>query len=99
MAAWALAGGETVAVEGSDAHDRTGFEALFSRPAKVRGMERETFVEAAVSIVAVVLFLIAIVAVGLAYPSLSGVGPLALIGSIVFFIVVMGAAGYWLAGQ
>jgi multisubunit Na+/H+ antiporter MnhB subunit len=62
-------------------------------------MERETFVEAAVSTVAVALFLVAIVAVGLLYPDLAGAGPLALIGSIVFFIVVMGAAGYWLAGQ
>jgi hypothetical protein len=62
-------------------------------------MERETFVEAAVSMAAVALFLVAIVAVGLLYPSLTGAGPLALIGSIVFFIMVMGAAGYWLAGQ
>lgn len=62
-------------------------------------MERETLVEAVVSSAAVVLFLIAIVAVGLVYPNLSGAGPLALIGSIVFFVIVMTAAGYWLSGQ
>jgi hypothetical protein len=48
---------------------------------------------------AVGLFLVVIIAVGVLYPSLSGLGPLALIGSIVFFVVVMAAAGYWLAGQ
>jgi hypothetical protein len=62
-------------------------------------MERETLVETAVSIVAVGLFLVVIVAVGVLYPALSGPGPLALIGSIVFFVVVMTVAGYWLAGQ
>lgn len=62
-------------------------------------MERETLVEVVVSSTAVVLFLVAIIAVGLVYPNLSGAGPLALIGSIVFFVVVMAAAGYWLAGQ
>lgn len=62
-------------------------------------MERETFVEAAVSMAAVGLFLVVIVAVGILYPSLSGPGALALVGSIVFFVVVMAAAGYWLAGQ
>ncbi len=62
-------------------------------------MERETLVEAVVSSVAVGLFVIVIVAVGLIYPELSGSGPLALIGSIVFFVLVMAAAGYWLAGQ
>ena len=62
-------------------------------------MERETLVEAVVSSVAVGLFLVVIVAVGLLYPSLTGPGPLALIGSIVFFVLVMAAAGYWLAGQ
>ncbi|HET7325436.1 MAG TPA: hypothetical protein VFJ06_14005 [Halococcus sp.] len=62
-------------------------------------MERETLVEAVVSSVAVALFVIVIVAVGVLYPSLSGPGPLALIGSIAFFVVVMTAAGYWLSGQ
>ena len=62
-------------------------------------MERETLVEAVVSSVAVFLFLVVIVAVGALYPELSGPGPLALIGSIVFFVLVMAAAGYWLAGQ
>lgn len=62
-------------------------------------MERETLIEAVVSAIAVGLFVVVIVAVGLFYPSLSGAGPLALIGSIVFFVVVMAAAGYWLAGQ
>jgi|AntDeeMetagen285_2_1112576.scaffolds.fasta_scaffold13341_2 multisubunit Na+/H+ antiporter MnhB subunit len=60
-------------------------------------MERETFVEAAVSVTAVALFLVAIVAVGLLYPDLEGTGGFALVGSIVFFVVVMVGAGYWLS--
>ena len=62
-------------------------------------MERETLVEAVVSSVAVGLFVVAIVAVGLLYPNLAGAGSLALVGSIAFFVLVMAAAGYWLAGQ
>ena len=60
-------------------------------------MERETFVEAAVSTAAVALFLVAIVAVGLLYPDLEGAGGFALVGSLVFFVAVMVAAGYWLS--
>lgn len=62
-------------------------------------MERETLVEAVVSAVAVGLFVVVIVAVGFLYPNLTGAGPLALIGSIVFFVLIMALAGYWLAGQ
>ena len=60
-------------------------------------MERETFVEAAVSTAAVALFLVAIVAVGLLYPNLGGAGGFALVGSLVFFVAVMVAAGDWLS--
>lgn len=60
-------------------------------------MERETFVEAAVSTAAVVLFLVAIVAVWFLYPDLEGAGGFALVGSLVFFVAVMVAAGYWLS--
>ena len=67
-------------------------------------MDRQTLVEAVVSIIAVALFLVVIVAVGIFFsspdsPSLSGPGPFALIGSVAFFVIVMSAAGYWLAGQ
>lgn len=67
-------------------------------------MDRQTLVEAVVSIIAVALFLVVIVAVGVFYsspgsPVLSGLGPFALVGSVAFFVIAMTAAGYWLAGQ
>ncbi|RJT06826.1 MULTISPECIES: DUF7472 family protein [Halococcus] len=66
-------------------------------------MERETLVEAVVSIVAVAMFLVVIVVVGVLFEGanhqLVGLGPFALIGSVAFFIVAMSIAGYFLAGQ
>ena len=63
------------------------------------GMDRETLTEVAVSSVAVGLFLVVLVVVGLVYPDLAGAGGLALVGSIVLFVLVMAGAGYWLAGR
>lgn len=65
-------------------------------------MERETAIEAAVSIGAVVLFVITIVWIGAtesAGASLSEFGALALVGSIVLFVLVMTGVGYFLAGR
>lgn len=66
-------------------------------------MERETLIEATVSVIAVAMFLVVIVLVGVLYDGanhkLVGIGPFALIGSVAFFIVVMSLAGYFLAGQ
>ena len=62
-------------------------------------VERETIVEVVVSVLAVGLFIAAVVGVGLTYAAdgLGEQGALALIGLLVGFIVLMTAAGYWLS--
>lgn len=64
-------------------------------------IERETLVEIVVSTLAVGGFIVATAAIGVTYGNggLSEDGALALVGLIVAFILVMGAAGYWLSGR
>lgn len=64
-------------------------------------IERETLVEVVVSTLAVGGFIVATAAIGLTYGDggLSEAGAFALVGLIVAFIVLMGAAGYWLSGR
>jgi hypothetical protein len=63
-------------------------------------VERETLVEAGVSVAVVGLFVLVLIGIGLTYGGEGGdlgeAGALALIGSIAAFIVVMGAVGYLL---
>ncbi|WP_336001539.1 DUF7472 family protein [Halorientalis halophila] len=63
-------------------------------------IERETVVEAGVSLAAVLVFIAALVVVGSTFGTngdLSGTGGLAVIASVGLFIVVMTAVGYWLS--
>ncbi|MFB6106743.1 MAG: hypothetical protein ABEJ70_07195 [Halobacteriaceae archaeon] len=64
-------------------------------------MERETVVEVGLAIAAVVLFIAVVLAVGATFGGqrLSVTGGQALVGAIVFFIVVMAATGFWLSTQ
>ena len=64
-------------------------------------MERETLVEVVVSVASVVVFILAIAAVGVSYAGggLGGDGGLVLIGLIVAFIVGMTGVGYWLSAR
>lgn len=64
-------------------------------------IERETIVELVVSAVGVGLFISALVVIGISFNQngLSGQGALALIVSIVLFIVLMTAVGYWLSSR
>lgn len=63
-------------------------------------IERETVVEAGVSVAAVFAFIAAVVAVGLTYRTngdITGTGGLAILGAMGFFIALMTAVGYWFA--
>ena len=65
-------------------------------------IERETVVEIAVSLVTVVVFVAAVVAIGMNYGGRGGFGTdgaLALLGAIVGFIVLMFAVGFFLSGR
>lgn len=61
-------------------------------------VERETVVEAAVSVVAVLLFVVALVAVGASYggQQLDRTGGVAIVGTIVAFVLLMSAVGVYL---
>ncbi|MFC6731372.1 MULTISPECIES: hypothetical protein [unclassified Haladaptatus] len=62
-------------------------------------LERDALVEIVVSTVAVVLFVAVVVAVGATYTrdSLSSQGALALVGTIVGFVLLMAGIGFWLS--
>ena len=63
---------------------------------------RETVVEIAVSLVTVVVFVAAVVFIGMNYGGRGGFGQegaLALLGAIVGFIVLMFAVGFFLSGR
>jgi hypothetical protein len=65
-------------------------------------IERETVVEAAVSIAGVFVFIAAVTVVGTRFNSnggLTATGGLAMLGAIVLFVLVMAGVGVWLAGQ
>ena len=64
-------------------------------------IERETLVEIVVSVVAVGLFIAAVVAVGTTFGDgqLTDQGALALVGVIVGFILLMTLTGWWLSAQ
>lgn len=65
-------------------------------------MEREDVVEIAIALGSVGLFIAALAVVGIVYGTdgtIKATGALPLLGAITFFIVVMGAAGFWLAEQ
>lgn len=63
--------------------------------------ERETWVEVAVSALAVGGFIAAVTLVGVTYGAdgLSEQGAMALVGLIVAFIAVMTVTGYWLSAR
>lgn len=63
-------------------------------------IERDTVVEAGVSVAAVFAFIAAVVVVGTTYRTngdITGTGGLAILGAIVFFIALMTVVGYWFA--
>jgi len=64
-------------------------------------VERETLVEIVVAVVAVAMFIAILLTMGVMFSgsSFSGTGGLALVGSIAFFVLVMTAAGFWLANS
>jgi uncharacterized membrane protein (UPF0182 family) len=65
-------------------------------------IERETVVEAAISVMVVALFVVLILGVGSAFGGASGLserGALALVASIFGFVVVMTGVGYFLSRQ
>lgn len=65
-------------------------------------VERETIVEAGISLASVGVFIVAVLAVGTTFRTnghISGTGGLAILGAIVLFVLVMGAVGYWLASR
>ncbi|WP_338726763.1 hypothetical protein [Haladaptatus sp. DJG-WS-42] len=64
-------------------------------------LERDTVREIVVSTLAVVLFVAAVVVIGATYTkdSLSSQGALALVGTIVAFVLLMGVVGFWLSRQ
>lgn len=65
-------------------------------------IERETVVEAGISLVSVAVFIVAVLAVGTTFRTnghLSGTGGLGILGAIVLFVLVMGAVGFWLASN
>ena len=63
--------------------------------------ERETWVEVAVSGLAVLVFIAAVTYVGVTFgvDGLGEQGAMALVGLIVGFILLMSAAGYWLSAR
>jgi hypothetical protein len=62
-------------------------------------VERETAVEIGTAVAGVLTFIVALVAVGLSAggPSLSGSAAYGLVGAVLLFILLMSAAGFWLA--
>lgn len=64
-------------------------------------LERDTVREIIVSTAAVVLFVAAVVVIGATYTkeSLSSQGALALVGTIIAFVLLMGVVGFWLSRQ
>ncbi|MEF8791209.1 MAG: hypothetical protein V5A61_13880 [Haloarculaceae archaeon] len=64
-------------------------------------IERETMVEIAVSVGAVVLFVALIVGIGVTYGGrgLSAQGGVALLGAMAGFVLLMSVIGYFLAGR
>lgn len=64
-------------------------------------LEQETLIELGISAFGVGLFIIGVVLIGLTFSDggLAGQGGMALIGLIVFFILAMTAAGYWLSAR
>jgi len=65
-------------------------------------IDRELVVEVAVSGAAVLLFVVVVFFIGSTYYTESGIsnqGGLALVGSIVLFVLVMSAIGVWLSRQ
>ncbi|MFD1586710.1 hypothetical protein ACFR9U_06920 [Halorientalis brevis] len=83
---------------------RDGIEALLHWPGKAADMEieRETVVEAAVSFVAVLVFIGAVALVGMEFQTNGGIsetGGLAIVGAIVVFVFVMAGVGVWFASQ
>lgn len=64
-------------------------------------MEEDTVVEIAVSGVAVLLFVAAVVAIGTSFGAdgLTEAGALALVGVVFGFVVLMTVFGYFLAGR
>lgn len=64
-------------------------------------MEEDTVVEIVVSVVAVLVFVAAVVVVGTSFgvDGLSRTGALALVGVVFGFVLLMTAVGYFLAGR
>ncbi|MFB6163687.1 MAG: transporter [Haloarculaceae archaeon] len=65
-------------------------------------IERETAVEAGASVLAVLVFIAAVVVVGQLYETADGLsqtGGLAVVGTILLFVLVMTVVGYWFANQ
>ncbi len=65
-------------------------------------IERETVVEAAVSFAAVLVFIGAVALVGMQFQTNGGIsetGGLAIVGTIVLFVFVMGGVGVWFASK
>ena len=64
-------------------------------------IERETLTEIVVATGAVGLFIAVLLTVGAQFEQggFTGEGAYLLIGSIAFFVVLMGVVGYWLAGR
>lgn len=62
-------------------------------------IDREMLIQIGVSLVGVGVFIVAIILIGLFYTDngLTEQGALGLIGSIIVFILVMTALGYWLS--
>lgn len=61
-------------------------------------IEGETLREILVSLLAVVVFIAVILAIGVTYGNpLTGIGGLALVGAIVFFILLMALVGFFLS--
>jgi len=64
-------------------------------------VEREFIIESSASILVVLLFVGSLLAIGSTYydDTLSETGGIAVIATIVGFILVMGVMGYWLSGR
>jgi hypothetical protein len=79
-----------------------GIEALLHGPGKSGDMdiERETVVEAGVSIGAAIVFIIAVLLVGSQFRTngdITGTGGLAVVGTIGFFVFLMAGVGVYFA--
>ena len=99
----AVSGGRGVASPVLTAVER-GFEALLPRPRKRPAMEieRETMLEIAVSVGAVLVFVALMVGIGVTYGAgrvLSSQGGIALLAAMGAFVLLMTGIGYFLAGR